>query len=79
MDVDHLFCLLHINRFDRYLLDEFKTNNLLVGVSTVSCYHFHIIIRYHARRMDTFDGNLSNEVSTKNERYLCHKIHEYFS
>lgn len=53
MDTVDLLCLLRINWFDRYLLDEFETNNLLVGVNTISHYHIHIVIRDNAHRMDT--------------------------
>lgn len=52
-DVVDLFDLLHINRIDWRLLDEFKTNSILVTINILSHKYVRGIVRHNAYRMDT--------------------------
>lgn len=61
-----MFDQLYIDRINRGLLDEFETNNVLVGTNTLSHYNIDVIVRDNARRMDTSDRNFSHEVSKNN-------------
>jgi len=58
-----MFRLLHRDRTDRHLLDERETHNVLAGADTVPHYHFHVVVRHNARRMDTSNRDFPHEVS----------------
>lgn len=65
VDAVDMLRLLYIDRTDRDLLDERETHNLVDGVGTVPYNHFHVVVRHNACRMDTFNRNISHEVSTR--------------
>lgn len=63
IDVVYMLSLLHIDRSNWRLLDEFKTCILLVDINTLSYKHIHVVFRNTAYRMDTPFRNISYEVS----------------